>query len=88
MRVCSTSEFVFLGEQEGRSLAKGLVSGEGWWGKKYVGESGADARNFSLAVILSSEFPPFSPAICLLVRGLSPFSAAEDIMRMSLIYLL
>ena len=67
--------------------ARGLVSGEGWWGKKYGQESGVDAGNFSLTVLLSSEFPPFSPTICLLVRGLSPSSAAEDIMHLSLIYL-
>lgn len=35
----------------------------------------------------SSEFPPFTPTICLLVRGLSPSSAAEDIVHLSLIYL-
>lgn len=36
---------------------------------------------------LSSEFPPFTPTICLLVHELSPASAAEDIMHLSLVYL-
>lgn len=35
----------------GQALAKGLVSGEGWWGKKYGRESGADAGNFLLTVL-------------------------------------
>lgn len=77
---------MFLGEPGARLWPKGWSQERAGGGGNTAGSQEQMLETSRSLSFLSSEFPAFSPTTCLLGRGLSASSAAEDIVHPSLIY--